>query len=543
MKFKLYADWDFFSIGIIVPSNMTIGTVAPASPSQLFYPDVNGISARKNPPELLKLRALRGPPAFRAIGSIEAARVTLRDKVSIPGAVTTGNGETSGMKFTYSYRLSGGDFGLQRATRLSHIVSGSCETDYTWYQKDSSDAKKDVYHPWGIESMAINVDIDSFAPIKVDFVHHPGNSVDKPDDKFLYAVVVHAAGRRSYGAGRDPFFFTQTRATNETNAFAPYQVKSQRPVLSCQQTTYWELNGATAGSYHLKKLPGIDGMIGKYLLDPVFPNELGVPRLLSLAETIGKRSVFLSSSQASEDGLFDAEIASIWSDMERLILAAYASSRNILLDMTMVSDQHSLHNDAEGPDKKVPSDTADFVVATGDVTTLSATVLIAVPCILVFLMIVMGILEVMMMYSSLRPMDKKFAQGKEGQLENGQSPKATQIPVLDNFASRLRLLQATQLYRFLNERENYDTVANPSPEIKWEPDITGHSLHMPFSKKVEVRTGLLPISSEPLNSPRENQASPSLPSGQDDAKGPGERDNKGAIDEVQETNGAQDNRG
>lgn len=390
----------------------------------------------------------------------------------------------------------------------------------------------------------------------MDFINHPGNPVDKPDDKFLYAVIIHAVGRRSYGAGRDPFFFTQTRTTNDTNAYAPYQAKSQRPVLSCQQTTDWDLNGATAGSYHLNKLPGIDGMIGKYLLDSVFSNELGVPRLLSLAETIGKRSVFLSSSQATEDGLFDAETASIWSDMERLILEAYASSRNILLDMTMVSDRHSLQNDAEGPDKNVPSDTADFVVATGGVRTLSATVLISVPCILVFLMIVMAILEGMMRYASLRSMGKKFAQGKEDQEEKGQHHEPKQIPVLDTFASRLRFLQATQLYRFLNERENYVTVANPSPEINWEPDITGHSLHMPFSKETKVRTGLLPISSEPLKSQREDPASPSLPRGPGVAKGRGEsiqkvddkdaamRDNKGAVADVQEaTNGAQDNWG
>ncbi|KAI5814958.1 hypothetical protein BZA77DRAFT_355877 [Pyronema omphalodes] len=492
--------------GILVPANMSIGNAAPASPSILFYPDVAGISARRYPPELLKLRALRGPPAFRAIGSIEASKVTLREKVSIPHAVTTGSGETSGMTFPYSYTLSGSDFGLQRAPKLFHVVNGSCETDYTWYQKDKSTGTTDVYYPWGISSISVNVSVDNFAPIKVDFVSHPQNSFSNPNDEFRYAVVVHAAGRRSYGAGRDPFFRTKNRKVNESNSFAPYEVERQRPILSCKQTTHWDYNGKQVGSHNLKDLPGVYGIIGRYLIESVFPNELGIPRVFSLALTIGQRSIFLSSSQSTEDGLFDADIARIWDDMERLILAAYASSRNILLDMTMVSEKHSLANDAEGPDKQISPDTADFVVVTGDVTTLSGTILIAVPCILIFLSCLLGILNAILRFSSV---------GLTGK-------NVDSIPAADNYVSRLRFLQATQLYRFLNERDNYFTLGTPKPPIVWKPKIEEkHGLHLPFTETVEKRVALLPICSQPFEKGRPYKNSPASPAAQGDTNGSG----------------------
>jgi Na+/H+-dicarboxylate symporter len=73
--------------------------------------------------------------------------------------------------------------------------------------------------------------------------------------------------------------------------------------------------------------------------------------------------------------------------MERLIFAAYASSCNILLGMTMVVDRHSLDNNAMRADGKVPRDTADFVLSTGDVTRLAGAVIVSVPCILLFLVL------------------------------------------------------------------------------------------------------------------------------------------------------------
>jgi hypothetical protein len=77
----------------------------------------------------------------------------------------------------------------------------------------------------------------------------------------------------------------------------------------------------------------------------------------------------------------------IFDDMEWLIFTTYASSCNILLSMTIVVDKHSLDNNAMRADGKVPRDTADFVLSTGDVIRIAGAVIVSVPCISLFLLL------------------------------------------------------------------------------------------------------------------------------------------------------------
>ncbi|KAI5814955.1 hypothetical protein BZA77DRAFT_220229, partial [Pyronema omphalodes] len=436
-----------FVAGIMMPGHLSMGSVAPAQPEALFYPKIASISERGLSAEKLRLNAVRAPAALRAIGSIEASKVTLRKMVRISRDVATEHGgpgagpQDRGSGLSYNYTLWGHDFGFQRASTLSLVVQGKCSTDYSWRNLNLSDTLKDVYYPWGRPDQSITVNKNGFAPMFADFKIHPTDldqlPFAEPDFPVRYAVVIHAAGRRSYTAGADPFFLTGPRNVSG-DSHAPYLIKQGRPALSCTEKSHWDLNGEKAGSYKLMDLPSIKQYVPEFLRETVIPNELTIPRIVYLAERLGGQSVFVSTSQQTgkqDEGLVDAEKDNIADDMERLILAAYASSRNILIDMTMVTERRTLENDVIGPQGDVIQGTADFVLATGDVTTLSMTLLIAIPVILGGLIIVQGLLNCYMRVSHI-----KKHPNQEGKV------------IVDSYVSRARLLQATQLYRFLNSK-------------------------------------------------------------------------------------------
>jgi hypothetical protein len=473
----------------MIPSHLRMGSVAPVQPDALFYPKVASISERNLSPEKLRLNAIRAPAALRAIGSIEASKVTLRKMVSFVKHVAREDGgpgagkDDRGSGLSYNYTLWGNDFGLQRASALSLVVKGNCTTDYSWRNMSLSDALKDIYHPWGLEDEAIEVENNGFIPMFAEFKTHPDDlqhlQYAGPDYPVRYAVVIHAAGRRSYTAGADPFFLTGARNVSR-DMHAPYTIKPGRPALSCTEQSYWELNGERAGSYKLMELPSVNQFVPDFIRETVIPNELAIPRIILLAERIGGQSVFISTSQQTgkqDDGLVDAEKDNIGDDMERLVLAAYASSRNILLDMTMVTERRTLENDAIGPKGDIVRGTADFVLATGDVTTLSMTILIAIPVFLGGLVLVQGLLNCYMRVSAIK-----------------RHPDNEGKAIKDSYASRVRFLQATQLYRFLNAKSR-ERLAGPA--VEWLPPIdTEHGLHMPHTNDKDV-DGLLPVTHQP----------------------------------------------
>ena len=84
--------------------------------------------------------------------------------------------------------------------------------------------------------------------------------------------------------------------------------------------------------------------------------------------------------------ILDADASAILNDLERLVLASWVSSRNVLHDTTTYKPG-DLVDFAKGPGGSVEAASAQFVIQSGDVVTLSAPILIAVPAILLFMCI------------------------------------------------------------------------------------------------------------------------------------------------------------
>jgi hypothetical protein len=114
--------------------------------------------------------------------------------------------------------------------------------------------------------------------------------------------------------------------------------------------------------------------------------------------------------------------------MLSLIYASYVSSRNVLVDLI------SLWMNLEPPlcpkitakDQKL-LDTKGFVLEARDYSTLSATIIVTVPCVLVFLSLVLIALEVNMRLTVIK--------------EYKKTPTQQGRPIKDTYASRLRFLK------------------------------------------------------------------------------------------------------
>ncbi|KAI5797016.1 hypothetical protein FPQ18DRAFT_303191 [Pyronema domesticum] len=111
-------------------------------------------------------------------------------------------------------------------------------------------------------------------------------------------------------------------------------------------------------------------------------------------------------------------------------------------------------------------DTKGFVLEARDYSTLSVTVIITVPCVLVFLSLVLIALEVNMRLTVI----KEYK------------------PIKDTYASRLRFLNATQLYRFLND----STYKKVDQDLKWLPVLDKLELRTPHCDEGNV-CRLLPL--------------------------------------------------
>ena len=143
----------------------------------------------------------------------------------------------------------------------------------------------------------------------------------------------------------------------------------------------------------LRMLPGIK--LHRFWADKVFSLEFSVPLVLSVGRAVGSSALKSASYALSPDFILDAGASSFINDLERLVLASWVSSRNVLHDTTTYRSPDMI-NLAEGPTGSADVTTGgrplDFVLQSRDVVTLSLRILIAVPAILLFLFIVKKIL-------------------------------------------------------------------------------------------------------------------------------------------------------
>jgi len=390
-----YLLWDFLfaciafamaagniAAGIVVPPQLLMGTVAPVAKDVIFYPDVQRYARPDdNGAGAAKLDSLKAPSALRALGTVEDSNVTARKRVHINSQI---KGDSASLD--YDYNVTGVDMGLQSDPKLMLMVKGSCRTDYTWLM-NSTDDKVDTYRLFGKEIFNVTrPPPEADLPPMVTFQIDPDT---RGGPNFSYAMMVNTAGLYSYTSGQDPWYITDKTKANRSIA---YQVRGDRPALSCWETNKWRLNGKDTDVYDLNPnaLPGLK--LHKLWADTVFPYEFGSPRVVTVGRAAGPSALKSASYSSAPYYILDAGASAMSNDLERLVLASWISSSNVLRETTKYKSG-DMANLAKGEEGSVEAAAARFVLESSDVATLSVRILISVPAILLFLFIVQGTLS------------------------------------------------------------------------------------------------------------------------------------------------------
>ncbi|KLU85791.1 hypothetical protein MAPG_04811, partial [Magnaporthiopsis poae ATCC 64411] len=274
------------ALGVVVPGLVVLGAVAPADPDSVYYPVPS--EGDVDPAGNLRNFGLKAPAVMRALGSVEAAGPTIRPKIQMTTTtLKPWNGTEPMHNVTYSYSVSGLDFGLQRGSIINLQVNGTCVTEYGWLLEERPAA--DLYSLWD-NKLNFSIPIDN-----VSIADAPKASFLMPADagpqyvktgNMTFAVVIWSAHRASISMGSNPWYATETRGPAPR---APYQagfwIKRRRPVLSCWQKDTWTYGDQTVNSvFDLKRLPGIQ--IEQILLK-VLEAALSVPLIVKLGNASG----------------------------------------------------------------------------------------------------------------------------------------------------------------------------------------------------------------------------------------------------------------
>lgn len=359
------------ALSIIVPPLIILNNTAPVNPSAVYVPTV-----KDDNPSTAALYVLEVPSALRAVGSTGSAKGLIDQRVTITPTETLGktsDGESI-IGISYSYDVTGADFGLQRYPELTLNVSGSCVTDYSFFVKSTNSTPYlvDWYTIYNkTESASL---FDGREPIAS---FYPGDSFIKgalETSNATWAALVSSTQRSSFTAGTDPWYLTET--IPKANTDTAYRVRSARPVLSCWEDNVWSYKGhnSTVLGLNSTLLPGLDLSAGVQF---IFAAHLAQPMILTVASHLGLSALLSTTTAVSQ--IFDAGASSIQNDLSRLIQAAFIATSNVLTDTTLYppnSDQ-ALENWVTGL-----SGVGDFVVWSPDASALSMNVLISIPSLL-----------------------------------------------------------------------------------------------------------------------------------------------------------------
>jgi hypothetical protein len=408
--------------------------------------------------------------------SLVGFRWHLRDEVSgDPSA------NEKQLAFQYNYTLTGLDFGLQKAPDLVHSVSGECWTEYRWYNGTlTSGGEWETYSLWfegNAEVITYTLSHKEGSIVDFDVKYPVCRDDDFSEETVAYAILFGTAGRKTtLWRSKNPLILTEDHLYRHTNF---YIIKTGRPILSWWQKTSWGMNGQTVGTRHLNQLSSLNDTVSSLIKDIVIPAYFKYPSLIQMLGSL-RSQVFTINSKSDEDGVFCGETEPdnfAQNDISRLIRASYVSSRTFLVDMIRAPPEPSPFRGNITEDDRASLASTGFVLAIRDVSTLSATVLIAVPSVLLFLSFILLSLEVKM----------RLAVTKDSSDESSYKGR----PLKDTFISRLRYLEATQLYRFLND-SNYKQV---DYDLQWRPVLNKPELELrtPYCLGTS-HPGLLPLS-------------------------------------------------
>ncbi|KAG7290339.1 hypothetical protein NEMBOFW57_000339 [Staphylotrichum longicolle] len=497
------------AMGIVAPSLVQIGNVAPVRPSTVFYPATPADSAQE-----LRDFGLRAPSVMRALGSVEAAAVTLRLKVTVKQGrdyqpLPTGDRNIS---LDYGYSLSGVDLGISGGSDLGLAVEGHCITEYSWSRdppnKDDPDSA-DYYRLWNdpgpdpaLDAWVLLNEFDTAHAPSASFILHPnGPEQLAAGSDMLYAVMVHSARRSSITDGGDPWYATEPRQppADASQYNAAFWMKRRRPVLSCREKNSWTYAGQAVSSVlDLKSIAGIK--IPQVLLEILETTLGGGPMVVRLGNASGDSA--LRSRTTSPNGVIDAGASSMFADMERLILASYAATRNIFTDAVMFGQPGGYENLVKGPDGQPREGAGKFVVSSPDIQTFSLTGIVTLAVILLVLILLNCLTWLLVHFNhqhGQHPVAAADAAAEPAETaETAETAKTaettktaeTDVPQVTTDDSnsqhkwtRFHVLDAVQLFRCVYESE-------AKPRERWSCDAANreHYADPKDSEPFELRT-------------------------------------------------------
>jgi hypothetical protein len=369
-----------YAIPIEVAPYIILDNAAPVAADAIYVPSLVVETAVSQ----LKTFYLQAPSAFRAVGNTQNAVSSTNPQVSVDSPVILqdlGDGEAI-MRAGYRYSLSGVDLGLQHYPELVLNVEGSCTTDYGPLvpPSESDGVVVDTYLLWPGNpkyELAINVSLFD-GPMPQGFFRIGPPSPTGPPGNFTWAAVVSSLERLSVTKGTDPWYLT---SLVDGGPFS--QVREGRPALSCWQNDVWSYKGhnSTITELNSGALPGLEMSEG---LQTILESALGEPRIVSLATQLGPQA--LASTATSLGQFFDAEDSSFYGDIQRLVIASYVASANVLTESTLFAeDRLGVPNFIIGNDGQVLPGADEFVIWSSQVRTLSVRTLIIIPVIVLVL--------------------------------------------------------------------------------------------------------------------------------------------------------------
>ncbi|KIH87664.1 hypothetical protein SPBR_04788 [Sporothrix brasiliensis 5110] len=366
-------------LSIIIPPYIFIDTAAPVNIDSIVVPPNSGTSDSAT----AQLFSLDVPAALRAVGGalVAASDVAERVTISQRDIGTTATFEPI-QEIDYSYYVTGYDFGLQHQSTLQLNVQGSCRTEYGWLvsSDNSSGYTNDTYAIMGDAAANGHISLslyDGPSPTAFFYTGEDGPGIGNT----TYAAFISSVDRVSFTPGTDALYYTGSSEQQDSFlADTDYIVQPGRPVLSCWESNVWSFNGANSSVIGLNNtaLPGLDLPLALQL---IFARYLGAPRIESIGTELGLGA--LQSSTLALGTIFDAGSSSAFSDLQRLVLAAFIATANTLTDTTLASSylgsKTAAGNMIYGDNNEPLSGADEFVVWSSDVSTISVRAAIIIP--------------------------------------------------------------------------------------------------------------------------------------------------------------------
>jgi hypothetical protein len=276
--------------GIVIPTELMMGTMARVNPSAIFYPAVVGLNLSV-PQQNEAWSRLARTAAFRAVGLSEGIS---GEKVKFGGngeQVVDGRPE---LAFDYWYNITGYDLGLQRAPGLRQEVSGHCQTEYSWLQ-ETSNATHDIYWLWGdkLRQRAVRILGNiTYPPPRAIFEvpQNINNDSVSLTGTARYSILPQTAGRRNrvaFNKTQHPWYATEIFYDPVTST--NYVVMAKRPAIACYQNTTWYYGTSTANSaYNLSSLVAAGLKVAPFWLEKVFLREFtSAPPIVTMSRSLG----------------------------------------------------------------------------------------------------------------------------------------------------------------------------------------------------------------------------------------------------------------